>query len=180
MQELGCPFLAAAEFLDECGSAAQQGSCALKLFIGTVDAGEQTARIEGSQLVGIDRIVLHAIAAPAGNRRGRDHVAANAELPQQPKEDEAAGRRLVAAARLTEVFADAADELPNRRRLVLEPLLEENVGGGRVIDAGRDRIFVNVKTNVNTYIRRSRTVLFHGTVPLGVRDFIVKDDTIRS
>jgi hypothetical protein len=130
--------------------------------------------------VGIDPVVLDAIATATRNRRGSNYRAVDTKLTEQAEENKAARRGFVAAAGLSEAFPDTADELPDRGRLIAKLEFVEYDLVLRIVDTGRDGIFVDVKTHDNMYIYRSRAVLLHGTVPLGVRDLMVTEDTILS
>ena len=69
--------------------------------------------------------------------------------------------------RLVEALAHVGDHLADGRRLVLQRALKKHALNGGVVDANRDRVFVNVETNDDVCNRISRTMLIHRTVPFG-------------
>src|SRR5690606_4992609 len=173
-QQLRDALFGPATFFDQCRTASNQCARRLEFFVRHVDGRKQSGCVHRRQLMGVDAVGLDAVPAAARNRRGGNDVTGDVQLAQEAEEHETAGGGLVAAVRFAEAPAHVGDHLADGRRLVLQRALKKYALDGGVVDADRDRVFVNVETNDDVCNRISRAVLIHRTVPFGAFDLITQ------
>ena len=127
-----------------------------------MDGCQFAGSIKTGQLIGIPPVGLHAIGSFFGNERRTDQIAVNTFAAQMPADNETARPGFIDQAQFNVGLGKTFEQFINRVESPADDAIAAHLGGVLWRDADRDRILVDVQTDIMHDFIHGCLVSLHG------------------